>query len=147
MPRRSTPHPLAASVGQRIRALRDEKGLTIHDLAEQSAIRAPYLSSIEDGLVVIHLGTARKIAQALDVKLLDLLTFPEQDDRQRLVDAMRKASPHEMALLKTRIERVSPRRALHRPNPGGTRMKRGVGLRREAHHTSTLTAATRCTAT
>jgi hypothetical protein len=41
MPRRSTPHPLAASVGQRIRALRCERGLTIQQLAEQSAIRQP----------------------------------------------------------------------------------------------------------
>jgi transcriptional regulator with XRE-family HTH domain len=134
MPIRSTPHPLAVSVGQRIRALRHEKGLTLAALAEQSAIGARHLSSVERGVVVIQLGTARKIAQGLQVRLLDLFIFPDQDDRQRLIDAMRHASAHEMALLKTQIDRLSPpTRSTPRHRLANTPMRRRVDRHRESH--------------
>jgi transcriptional regulator with XRE-family HTH domain len=59
-------------------------------LAYESAVRSKgYLSDIERGLARPSLMTLQHIAEHLGVALLDLVTFPEEDDRQRLVDASR----------------------------------------------------------
>jgi transcriptional regulator with XRE-family HTH domain len=89
VPRRS-PDPLALAIGQRIRHLRHEHGLTLEKLAYESDFGSKgNLSWAERGL---HLPSATKLkllADRLGVHLLDLMTFPEEDERQRLVDLTR----------------------------------------------------------
>jgi transcriptional regulator with XRE-family HTH domain len=93
MPRREEPDSLSYAVGQRIRALRAEEGLTIQQLAEQSAIGSKgHLSNMERGLVRPNIQTIKQVADGLGVLPLDLLTFPAKDLRQRLVDATRELS-------------------------------------------------------
>jgi transcriptional regulator with XRE-family HTH domain len=59
-------------------------------LAYESAVRSKgYLSDIEKGLARPSIQTLQNIAAHLGVALLDLVTFPEADDRQRLVDGTR----------------------------------------------------------
>ena len=100
MPRLSMPDPFAATVGQRIYALRREKQLTIEQLANRTGVSKGHLSSIENGLVPMRLQTAIKVARGLDLKLVDLFTFPEEDERQALLDVIRrKASPLTVATL------------------------------------------------
>lgn len=90
MPRRAKPDPLAEAVGHRIRSLRTEAGLTLEQLAWESEISSKgYLSDIEKGLARPTLPTLMRIARRLEVDLLDLVTFPEQSDRQRLVSFTR----------------------------------------------------------
>ena len=107
MPRRSTSDPFAAMVGQRVQTLRHEKKLTLDQLAQKTGIPKGHLSSLENGRVVMRLHTAEKLAKGLDLKLLDIFTFPEQDNRQRLVDAMRNAPPHELAALEQQFRRLT----------------------------------------
>lgn len=48
-----------------------------------------HLSNIEKGLVRPTAHTLKVLAEALDLLPLDLLTFPDQDDRQQLIDRTR----------------------------------------------------------
>jgi transcriptional regulator with XRE-family HTH domain len=48
------------------------------------------LSSLEHGLVMPTVATLAALAEGLGVRLLDLVTFPAEDDHQALVDALRK---------------------------------------------------------
>ncbi len=51
-----------------------------------------HLSNIERGLARPTIYTLKVLADRLEVKLLDLVTIPEEDERQRLVDATRRMS-------------------------------------------------------
>jgi len=91
MPRRSTPDPLAERVGARIRELRQETGLTLEKLAYESEVGSKgFLSDVEKGLARPTVETLAAIAERLEVKLLDLVTFPDEDERARLVDRTRR---------------------------------------------------------
>ena len=90
MPRRSTPDPLAQRIGARIRELRKEAGLTLEKLAYESEVGSKgFLSDVEKGLARPTVETLSAIADRLEVALLDLVTFPDEDERQRLVDRTR----------------------------------------------------------
>jgi transcriptional regulator with XRE-family HTH domain len=91
VPRRSTPEPLAAAVGRRVRVFREEAKLTIEALAYESELGSKgHLSDIEAGLVIPTIRTLKTLADRLDVHLLDLVTFPDEDVRQQLVNLTRK---------------------------------------------------------
>ena len=104
MPRRGTPDPLAQAVGARIRQLREEAGLTIEKLAYESELGSKgHLSTLERGLARPTIQTLQVIADRLEVKLLDLVTFPEEDDRAKLIDRTRTMTTAEVRrLLKNR---------------------------------------------
>jgi transcriptional regulator with XRE-family HTH domain len=81
---------MTAKVGARIRALREEHGLTQEKLAYESGLASKgHLSGIENGLVRPTLQTLRMLADRLEVDMLDLFTFPDESPRHRLVDATR----------------------------------------------------------
>ena len=93
MPRRSTPDPLAQRIGARIRVLRNEAGLTLEKLAYESEVGSKgFLSDVEKGLARPTVETLQAIADRLEIELLDLVTFPDESDRQRLVDRTRQLS-------------------------------------------------------
>ena len=97
MPRRRTPDPLAQAVGARIRQLRQEAGLTIEKLAYESELGSKgHLSTLEKGLARPTIQTLKTLADRLEVKLLDLVTFPEEDERAKLVDRTRQMSVAEI---------------------------------------------------
>ena len=90
MPRRTSPDPLALAVGSRIRQLRLERGLTAESLAFSGELSSKgFVSDIEKGLAMPSLTSLRAIANVLGVALLDLVTFPSDDERQALVDRTR----------------------------------------------------------
>jgi transcriptional regulator with XRE-family HTH domain len=94
MPRRKTPHPLAAAVGRRIRKLREEAGLTIEKLAFESDLQSKgHLSSIEKGLVMPTVATLAAIAERLDVLVVDVVNEPEAGERQKLIELSRSLQP------------------------------------------------------
>jgi transcriptional regulator with XRE-family HTH domain len=64
---------LLARVGGRIRKIREENGLTLHELARLSGISAPALSLIENGKRDLRLSSLQRIAAALRVADIDLL--------------------------------------------------------------------------
>ncbi len=90
MPRRSTPDPLAQRIGARIRELRQEAGLTLEKLAYESEVGSKgFLSDVEKGLARPTVETLAAIAERLEVQLLDLVTFPGENERALLVDRTR----------------------------------------------------------
>jgi transcriptional regulator with XRE-family HTH domain len=90
MPRRSTPNPLALAIGQRIKQLRLEQGLTAEKLAYESDVGSKgFLSDIESGLALPSLSTLERIAQRLEVPLFELLISPTRSEREALVSLSR----------------------------------------------------------
>ena len=57
------------SVGQRVRSVREEKGLTVKDVAQRTGLSSKYLDQIETDEVSAPLGALIRIAKALDMKL------------------------------------------------------------------------------
>jgi transcriptional regulator with XRE-family HTH domain len=99
MPRRNYPDELALQVGQRVRELREQAGLTIEQLAEASALGSKgHLSNLERGLVRPNIQTLKQLADGLEVLPLDLLTFPKRGLRQKLVDLTRQLSVKKIGL-------------------------------------------------
>jgi transcriptional regulator with XRE-family HTH domain len=66
-----------ASVGARIKALRDGLGLSLRDLAERSGVSAPMLSQVERGETSPTIAVAAKIARGLELSLSQLLRLDE----------------------------------------------------------------------
>jgi transcriptional regulator with XRE-family HTH domain len=114
MPRRKSPHPLAAAVGRRIRQLREEAGLTIEKLAFESEVRSKgHLSSIEKGLVMPTVATLSSLAERLGVLVADLVINPDADDRQKLIDLSRSLPSGTVRKLNREIKH-SPRTKLRK---------------------------------
>ena len=57
------------SVGQRVRRVREEKGLSVEDVSHRTGLDLKYLSQIETDELSPPLGALIKIAKALDMKL------------------------------------------------------------------------------
>ena len=114
MPRRDVPDPLALAVGQRVRQLRVETGLTLEMLAfESEASRGKkgfskgHLSSLEKGLVMPTVATLKVLADRLGVLVADLVIVPDDGDRERVIDATRKLSK---GVLKKLARDLSPKK-------------------------------------
>jgi len=94
MPRRTTPDALALAIGRRIRALREEAGLTQEKLAFESELRSKgHLSNLEAGLVMPTVATLRVVADRLGVLVADLVTDPKEGDRAKLIELTRGLAP------------------------------------------------------
>jgi transcriptional regulator with XRE-family HTH domain len=72
--------PLLTTLGNRIRDLRLDRGLSLDKLANASGLSKGSLSSIEHGLVNITVETCAKIARGLDVVAASLL-LPREAER------------------------------------------------------------------
>jgi transcriptional regulator with XRE-family HTH domain len=59
----------SGSIGERVRRVREEKGLTREDISQRTGLDADYLSQIEAESVSPPLGALIRIAKALDMKL------------------------------------------------------------------------------
>lgn len=94
MARRATPHPVALAVGSRIRRLRHEQHVTLEQLAAAGGpFSKPYLSDLERGFVVPTIATIADLAARLNVRPIDLVADPDEDDRDLLVALTRYMSP------------------------------------------------------
>ena len=93
MPRRQTPHPIAAKVGARIRALRQERGLSMSKLGAASRVSKGSLSGIEAGRAVVTIATLARIARGLGVTTAHVLTFPEDSPLEALLEEVGQRPP------------------------------------------------------
>lgn len=69
---------------ERFRALRQERGLRLKDVADQMCISVPYLSDLERGRTNPSLDTLTQIAAAYGITVRDLLTGIEGYGAQTL---------------------------------------------------------------
>lgn len=77
--------------GQRLRHLRQERGLTLNDLGERVGRRAPYLSRLENGKREPTLSLIGALADALHVQPADLLDPTPPTRRAELEVALERA--------------------------------------------------------
>lgn len=106
MPRRSKPDALALAVGRRIRALREELGMTQEQLAYTSALGSKgHLSSLEKGLVMPTVATLRALADGLGVHVMDLVNDPRDGDRAKILELTRGLPP---GVLRKLVKDLSP---------------------------------------
>ncbi len=79
-------------VGERIKTLREQKGLSLKDVADSSGFSSALLSQVENHLVSPSLGTMVKLAKALGVRVGDFLgetsgepfTIVRKDERKTI---------------------------------------------------------------
>jgi transcriptional regulator with XRE-family HTH domain len=69
--------PAIASIGPRIKALREGMGLSLRELAARSGVSAPMLSQVERGETSPTLQVAARIATGLELRLSQLLRLDE----------------------------------------------------------------------
>lgn len=76
------PHPsLPAQLGQRLRDLREARGLTQEQLGERAGFTGKYISEVERGLRDLPLSTLRAIAVALGAPLEEVFRGIENGQR------------------------------------------------------------------
>ncbi len=68
---------MTVSIGPRIRILRNDRFLSLRDLADRSGVSAPMLSQVERGETSPTLAVAEKIADGLGLSLSGLLRLDE----------------------------------------------------------------------
>ncbi|CAN5368182.1 hypothetical protein BH10PSE18_BH10PSE18_39400 [soil metagenome] len=76
---------LVERFGVAVRQLRLQNGWSQGQLAERSNLDRSYVGEIERGRVIASLVTAEKLAAALELDVVDLLTRCRQLDEQRAV--------------------------------------------------------------
>lgn len=64
---------ILVAFGQRLRKVRTRKGLSQEKLAELAGLHRTYVSSVERGERNISLVNIKRLAQAMDVKLRELM--------------------------------------------------------------------------
>lgn len=73
----------ARALGARIRALRQERGLTLAKAAAEAGLSHSFLSQVERGLERLSMASLFRIARALGTTQQDLLTGAEEAPRRR----------------------------------------------------------------
>ena len=70
------PSEAALALGSRVRSLRQQRGMTLKELGRKAGLSHPFLSQLERGLARPSVGSAERIAEALDVPV-GLLWSPQ----------------------------------------------------------------------
>jgi transcriptional regulator with XRE-family HTH domain len=60
---------IAVLVGERVRRVREQRGLSLLDISQRTGIDVPTLGDIEEGRMAPPLGTVIKLAKALEMKM------------------------------------------------------------------------------
>lgn len=79
------------TLGERIKKRRNERGMSLRDLAEKVEVSASFLSQVEQGKASPSIENLKKIANELDVRVSNLI---EDDDEEKDVILMKKGERH-----------------------------------------------------
>jgi len=107
--------PVVPELGARIRAFREEQGLSLRKLAALSGISVGFLSQVERGLSSIALSTLHSVATALGrtmAEMFDVETPPEEaavPDDSVVFTLTRAADTHRRVSTGHHYEMLSPR--------------------------------------
>jgi transcriptional regulator with XRE-family HTH domain len=82
-------------IGDRLRALREEKKLSQGDIEKRSGLLRCYISRVENGHTVPAIETLEKMARALEVPLYQL--FYEGEEPPKLPNLLKRKSSDEIA--------------------------------------------------
>src|SRR5512140_1809857 len=89
------PSSMAVRVGERVRDLRLEQGISLRDLSKRSGLAPNTISSLERGKTTAQLHTFARVADALEVELFDLFNVGH-DEHAKFVEATRTMTPAEL---------------------------------------------------
>lgn len=78
------------TLGDKLRALREERGLTLKELGEQSGLSLTYLSEIERGSVLPSLDTTRELAQYFNIPVSMLISVQRPSSLPTKLQYIRK---------------------------------------------------------
>jgi len=76
------------TLGKKIRLLRHQKGWSQEDVAKKLDISIPAFSKIETGITDINLSRLEQIAVLFEMSVVQLLTFNESNQDQKLVNEL-----------------------------------------------------------
>jgi transcriptional regulator with XRE-family HTH domain len=93
----------AMVVGERIRAIREEKNLSQGDIEKRSGLLRHYVSRVENGHTIPSVETLEKFARALGVPLYEL--FYEGEEPPGLLRIPKRATPARAAFDRSQRER------------------------------------------
>lgn len=80
--------PVSAQViGEQIRRLRSDRGLSVRALAAQTGLSPSFISQLENGQVSPSLGSMQKLAETLGVTLGEFFAATETGEEQLIVRA------------------------------------------------------------
>jgi transcriptional regulator with XRE-family HTH domain len=82
-------------IGERLRALREEKNLSQGDIEKRTGLLRCYISRVENGHTVPAVETLEKMARALEVPLYQL--FYDGDEPPKLPNLPKRKSADEIA--------------------------------------------------
>jgi transcriptional regulator with XRE-family HTH domain len=112
---------IVESIGQRIRQLRESRGLTQKQLQSQSKVSRSYISRIESGQMTPSLGTLEKISAALNVGLKRFF-IPESDGEDLFQDpfiqGLCQLDWHQWQSILKRLQAIGDHVGLSHPTPG-----------------------------
>ena len=77
-------------IGSRMKDLRKQKGMSQEDLSEKAATSANYVSRMERGTENPTLDMFVKIAESLEVDLLDLFDFKHEENARQLKETLKR---------------------------------------------------------
>lgn len=91
-------------IGDRIRQLRKERGLSQEELGYKSNLHYTHIGAIERGEKNWSIDTLIKVSEGIDVSLSDLLVFPPKPEdiknmKRTLVEGIDKSSPETLKIL------------------------------------------------
>lgn len=89
-------------IGDRLRAIREAKGLSQGDVEERSGLKRSYISRVEHGHTVPSVETLEKLAHALEVRLYQL--FYDGKKPPKLLDLPQRETAEDIAFGRSRKE-------------------------------------------
>jgi len=77
--------------------------MTMGELADASGVSPGHLSKVENGRSGLGLKTLHQLAQGLRMPPLCLVIFPDEDERDRLTELLRKLPPDKLREFRRKI--------------------------------------------
>lgn len=101
-------------VGQRIRSLRKERGMSQEQLGEKGGFHYSYIGQVERGEKNVALLNLAKISAALEVSLSQLFTYLDveekrtdsENDLQEILAALRYQKPDQVRLVRNVVREI-----------------------------------------
>ena len=106
-------------IGDRIRQMRKEKGLSQEKLGYESELHCTHIGSIERGQKNWSIDTLIKVAKGLNVEVADLFNFPgppadAKKVKKSLVEDINASSPESVKILSDLLNGL---KSVQRPSP------------------------------
>jgi len=73
-------------IGKKLKKIRNEKKVTLKQLSEKTNLSISFISQVERGVSSLTITSLKKIADALDVSLNDVVAYKEKDSYARKKD-------------------------------------------------------------